>query len=504
MRANSFTVSIVCLLFLFLIISVCPTTPINPAAAAQGGIKSINPVVKKIVDSVSEERIAEILKKLESFETRNTFSDPNHPTRGIGAARRWIYEQMKSYSPRLQVSFDSYRLKKQGRIPRDVELVNVVAVLPGSLNKERHFIVSGHYDSLTISRSQGQQTRAAAVNDETQTNANLDRAEIFAPGVTDDGSGTAAVMELARVMSQFEFEKTIVFIAFAGEEQGLIGSTLYAAKARRENQIIDGVLNNDIIGSEVSGNGRTGNSSVNIFSEDPNDSPARQLARYIKEIGERYIPSMKVNLIFRHDRFGRGGDHSAFNLEGYAAVRFTTPNENFANQHSATDTFANTSPSYTARVTKINAAVLASLALAPKAPIVIAERSARRAPSGAGEQQQNEQQSEQRRDQQQDEQQRGRMSPMIGRGRSGYDAQLRWRNPDPEPDLAGYIVVARATTAPYWEKEIFVGNVNEFVLENVSIDELVFGVKAVDKDGNESLVSAYVNPPRQKAVYETY
>ncbi|HXF04511.1 MAG TPA: M20/M25/M40 family metallo-hydrolase [Blastocatellia bacterium] len=409
----------------------------------------INPVIKQIVDSVSEERIAAILKKLESFETRNTLSDPTHPTRGIGAARSWIFEQFKSYSPRLQVRYDTYMVKKQGeRIVRDVELRNVVAVLPGTTQPQRQIIISAHYDSLAIVRRDGQ--------------VDWSQTEVFAPGVTDDGSGTAAVMELARVLSQYEFEKTLVFIAFAGEEQGLVGSTLYAQKARRENHQIEAVLNNDIIGSDVTGSGARDNRSVRIFSEEPSDSLSRQLARYVKRIGEAYVPSMRVDLIFRHDRFGRGGDHTPFNHQGYAAVRFTTPNENYANQHTATDTFENCSPAYTALVTKVNAAVAASLALAPKPPIVTNERGA----------------------------------PLIGRGRSGYAAHLRWRNDAPEADLAGYAIVIRATTAPDWEREIFVGNVTEYVLEDVSIDAFTFGVKAIDRDGNESLVSAYVNPPR--------
>jgi hypothetical protein len=435
-------------------------------------MKSINPAVKQIVDSVSEEHIAATLKKLESFETRNLFSEDDNPTRGIGAARRWIYDQFKSYSSRLQVRYDSYRVKQAGRIFRDVELHNVVAVLPGTLHPERHILLSAHYDSLALKK--GPETLAAG--EDLQFNA--DNMEDKAPGVTDDGSGTAAVLELARIMSQCEFEKTIVFVAFAGEEERLIGSALYAEKAKAAGEIIDAVLNNDIIGSDVSGNGRINNGAVSVFSEEPNDSLSRQVARYIKDIGERYMPSMRVDLIFRHDRFGRGGDHTPFNQEGYAAVRVTTPNENFANQHTTTDTFANTSVSYTTRVARINAAALASLALAPNAPVVVEEIT-------KGER-------------------KGQFTPMIARGKSRYAARLRWKNEKPEPDLGGYAVVMRATTSPYWEREIFVGNVTEFELPDVSIDTSVFGVKAVDRDGNESLVSAYVNAPLRKIKIDTY
>jgi len=460
-----------------------------PCAHAQ--MKTVNPTVQKIVDSVSQERITEILKKLEGFQTRGIFSEQDNPARGIGAARRWIYDRFKSYSPRLQVSFDSYRVKKgKGRIIQDVDLYNVVAVLPGKLNPERQFILSGHYDSIAMLRRNPD--GSAAVPTDGQTGAggaagegasgpppfDLSMLAPVEPGVTDDGSGTAAVMELARVMSQYEFEKTIVFVAFAGEEMGLVGSSLYARKARKENQIIDGVLNNDIIGSEVSGNGRIDNSTISVYSEDPDDSTSRQLARYVKDVAERYLPSIKIDLVFRADRIGRGGDHTPFNQEGYPAVRVTTPNENYANQHSVTDTFENTSVSCASRVIQANAAALASLALAPKAPVTN-----EMIKSGA---------------------RKGQLTPMISRGKTRYDAALRWKNENPEPDLLGYVIVMRKSTAPYWEKEIFVGKVTEYTFKDVSIDDVIFGVKAVDRDGNESLVAPYIPGPRQKLEIETY
>ena len=459
-----------------------------PCAHAQ--MKSVNPTVQKIVDSVSQERITEILKKLESFQTRGIFSEQDNPTRGIGAARRWILDQFKSYSPRLQVSFDSYRVKKgKGRLIQDFELHNVVAILPGKLNPERQFILSGHYDSLALLRrnpdgsaavppADGQAAGAAGEGAPTPPPFDLSMLASVEPGVTDDGSGTAAVMELARIMSQYEFEKTIVFVAFAGEEMGLIGSSLYARKARKENQIIDGVLNNDIIGSDVSGNGRIDNSTISVYSEDPADSTSRQLARYVKDIAERYLPSLNIDLVFRADRLGRGGDHTPFNQEGYPAVRVTTPNENYANQHTVTDTFANTSVSYASRVIQTNAAALASLALAPKAPVTNELIT-----SGA---------------------RKGQLTPMISRGKTRYDAALKWKNENPEPDLLGYAVVMRKSTAPYWEKEIFVGKVTEYTLKDVSIDDVIFGVKAIDRDGNESLVAPYVPGPRQRIEIETY
>ncbi|MGI8959771.1 MAG: M28 family peptidase [Bryobacteraceae bacterium] len=428
---------------------------------------SINPQIQEIVSQISADKIADIQKKLESFGTRNIYSSTDDPVHGIGAARKWIAAQLRSYSPRLQVSFDKHRLAKQGRAFRNVEIWSVLAVLPGTSEPERHVIVSGHYDSIHMVYRSG-------VNGERELAPEATVAAP-APGVTDDGSGTAAVMELARVMSRYQFRKSIVFIAFAAEEYGLFGSGLYAEDAAAKHDIIEGVFNNDIIGSDQSGNAETSNRYVNVYSEEPNDSNSRQLARYMKQMAERYQPGFQVNLVFRHDRFGRGGDHSPFNGAGYAAVRITTPMENFSNQHTATDTFANTAPAYTALVTKANAAAIAALALAPKAPDL-------RTPPATG----------------------GRVfaSP-LSRG-TGYDALMTWQNDRPEPDLLGYAVVMRSTTSPVWEKQVFVGNVTNYTLPNVNIDEVVLGVKAIDRSGDESPVSAYVTPPYQQRKIETY
>jgi hypothetical protein len=479
--------------------------------------KSVNPKIQEMLGKVSEDRIKAILEKLESFGTRNTMSNPDDPMHGVGAARTWILNEMKSYSPRLQVRFDKYRVKKQGqRIFKDVDLWNVVAVLPGTKHPETQVVVSGHYDSLNLgTRPAGQAAGPGAdaapgggagggfagAQTANMTPADFEKAaNLPAPGVCDDGSGTSTVMELARVMSQYEFEKTIVFVTFAGEEQGLIGSSLLAAKAHKESQVIEAVLNNDIVGTDVAGNGRTGNSAVAIYSDESMDSISQQLSRYTKEIGERYLPGFKVNTIFMGDRLGRGGDHTPFQWEGFAAVRVSTPNEIYANQHRATDTLANMSVPYTTKVARLNLAVAASLALAPKPPVVMQEPRA----GGAG---------------------RGtdaasptggatgtpgaagaaggrRPGPMIARG-SGYDAVLRWRAVGGDDDIEGYSVLVRDTRSPYWEQEIYVGKVNTYTLKDVSIDELKFGVKAIGKNGSESLVTAYVYPPRQRTEIET-
>lgn len=441
--------------------------------AAELPPRSINPQVQAIVSQVSAERIADIQRKLESFGTRNIYSATDDPAHGVGAAREWIAQQFRSYSPKLQVSFDKHRLAGNPgkRYFRNVEIWNVVAVLPGTGEPERHVMVSGHYDTINLVYKQDANGKRVLDNEGVVAAS--------APGVTDDGSGTAAVMELARIMSQYQFRKTIVFVAFAAEEYGLFGSGFYAEDAVKRHQIIDGLFNNDIIGSNVKANGETSNKYVNVYSENPEDSVSRQLARYLKSAGERYQPGFEVNLVFRHDRFSRGGDHSPFAAAGYPAVRVTTPMENFDNQHTATDTFANTAPAYTALVAKVNAAAVASLALAPKPPEL------RVPPPAEG---------------------RSYTSALSrgGKGEKGYDAVMTWHNDHPEPDLAGYEIVVRKTTSPLWEREIFVGNVLSYTLPNVNIDEVVLGVKAVDRDGNESTVSAYVTPPYVQPKIPTY
>ena len=480
-------------------------------AKAQAPITGINPTVKKIVDQVSEERIGAIMKHLGEYGTRFVGSEQDSETRGIGAAQRWIEKEFKSYSPRLEVSLDHFSVKKSQRVSKDVELNNVVAILPGTTDKDRYVIIGGHYDSIALRRGAGNAQRT-----DDGTPANAADVDPDAPGVADDASGTTATMELARVMSQYQFDKSIIFIAFAAEEIGLNGSRNFADEAKEKKMTIEAMLNNDIIGTDVSGNGSSANGHVRIFSEGPEDSPSREIARYAKEIGERYVPQMTVDLIFRRDRFSRGGDHTSFVRDGFGAIRFTTPSENYANQHTATDTFANASVPYTTRVAKVNAAVLASLALAPKPPVV-------QLPPGQGRGGRGGQGGGQGRGAQSGgtpggtagdtngatgsrgaagtpEEQAARRAafanrPGLSRGRGGYDAALRWTNPNPEPDLAGYAIVIRDTTSPVWQREIYVGNVMEYTLPDFSIDDVVIGVKAIDKDGNQSLVAAYDQAP---------
>jgi hypothetical protein len=508
---------------------------------ARADEKAVNPQVRKIMDDVSEDRMKAILEKLVSFGTRNTMSNQDDPAHGVGAARQWILNEFKSYSPRLQVRFDKYRVKKQGqRIFKDVDLWNVIAVLPGTKFPESQILISAHYDSLNLGNRPPGGGAAAGPGSEAplpigerpqMTLEEFEKnAELPAPGACDDGSGVSAVMELARVMSHYEFDKTLVFVAFAGEEQGLIGSNLLSAKSHKENQIIEAVLNNDIIGTDTSGNGRFGNTSVSVYSDETMDSPSQQLARYAREIGERYMPAFKVNTMFLGDRLGRGGDHTPFQLEGYAAVRFSTPNEIYANQHHATDLLENMSVPYTARVARINAVVAASLAMAPKPPVIMREPRAGANGRGAGTNAQaggttpggTQAGSTAATDGNSTgaaastaDAGRGagtpagtgpggrRPAPMISRGRSGYDALLQWRVVGPDDNIKGYVVVMRSTTSPYWEKEIYAGKVTEYTLKDVSVDEVKLGVKAIGLDGSESLVTPYVYPARQKTEIQT-
>ena len=371
-------------------------------------------------------------------------------------------------SPRLQVRFDDYEIPAQGtRIVRDVRLRNVVAVLPG--RTPRRIYVSGHYDTVARPATSSTASVTGGIGASSSgartasANGGFDWAagDLPAPGANDDGSGTALTMEAARVLAQsgIEFDATLVFVAFAGEEQGLVGAHLHAQKAVAEKAVIDAVFNNDIVGNSQGGNGIIDAESVRVFAEGPEDSLSRQLARYIQRAAARYVPSHRVRLIARHDRFGRGGDHTAFNQRGFAGVRFSEANENYARQHVVDDTPDGVDAVYLARNTRVNLAGVASLALAPAAPAIASERG----------------------------------QPLLDRHPSGYDARLRWKA---SAGAAGYRIFWREAWTPDWQFERHVGNVTEVVLRDVSIDDYVFGVAAIGPGGHESLVSVYVNPPR--------
>src|SRR4051812_15690670 len=340
-------------------VAVLMSLGLAPSVASAG--PEADPRIATLVAEVSPARLEATLRKLESFQTRHLLSATDTPGRGIGAARQWILDEMKSYSPRLQVSFDTYRIPRQGeRVTREVELRNVMAVLPG--RTARRFYVSGHYDTVARlvpappppptppSHSRRRARPSPAPSPSPSPAGPVSASGGFdwtsgdnpAPGVNDDGSGTALTMELARVFAQsgLEFDATLVFICFAGEEEGLVGAKLHAQRAEAEKLRIDGVLNNDIVGNAVGGQGVKDTGSVRVFSEGPEDSPSRQLARAVRRDAALYAPEQRVRLIARYDRFGRGGDHIAFNDHGYAGVRFTESKENYSHQHTVEDTFA--------------------------------------------------------------------------------------------------------------------------------------------------------------------
>lgn len=437
----------------------------SPIASA-GPAQDLDPEITRLVASVSEERLGTILKKLESFETRNTLSSTDSPTRGIGAAREWIRQEMQGYSPRLQVSFDAYNILKQGRITRDVEIRNVMAVLPGK--SARRIYISGHYDTVAFAGGQGNANAGGAPgsrNSSADPSAPLDNP---APGVNDDGSGTAVAIELARVFSQsgIDFDATLVFMAHVAEEQGLMGAWLHANRAVDQKISIQAVLNNDIVGNDTGGNGIVDGATIRVYSEGPEDSPSRSLARFVQRWGARYVPSHRVRPMARPDRFGRGGDHTAYNQLGFAAVGFRESRENFDRQHDPRDTFEGISLPYLAQNARVNAAAAATLALAPPPPSVTNERG----------------------------------QPSITRAPSGYDANLSWA---PSPRAAAYRVFWRETWVPDWQHDLTVGNVTNVVLPNLQIDDYVFGVAAIDAAGHESSVTAYVSPARAEMNIKT-
>lgn len=427
-------------------------------ANAQTTIIKQDPAIKNMVEEVSADYLEASVRKLVSFGTRHTLSDTTSKTTGIGAARNWIKSEFEKYSKasggRLKVSFDTFIQPADGRrVPKDATLKNVIATLPGTNPEDdRIFIVSGHYDS-----------RVSQANDATSE----------APGAVDDASGTAISLELARIMSKHKFSATIIFVAAVGEEQGLYGSTHLAEKAKAEGWNIAGMITNDIVGNTYgSETDLKDNRSVRVFSEGvpvmetkeqaalriaiggENDSPARELARYIKEVAERYVDQLDVKLIYRRDRYLRGGDHTPFSLAGFPAVRFTEMNENFDRQHQDLRTengreygdlpdFADYN--YIQKVGRMNLAVLANIASAPPQPVNVA----------------------------------------IVTSDLTNNTTLKWDAPKGNKP-AGYYILMRETTSPYWEKKLFVTELQKTI--PYSKDNYFFGVQSVDSDGHESSI----------------
>ncbi|MEE8398624.1 MAG: M28 family peptidase [Desulfobacterales bacterium] len=417
-----------------------------------------NPKLYDIVAAASAERIEADIRKLAGFGTRNTFSDTRSDTRGIGAARRWIkaeFEQIsKDCGDCLEVSFQRNLVKAKGnrRIPQDTWVVNVVAIQRGSRYPNRHLIMSGDIDSRA---SDG----ADAVTD--------------APGANDNASGMAGTLEAARILTQYKFPTTIVYAGLSGEEQGLFGGKHMAGVARKEGWEIVGVLNNDMIGNIEGIDGVVENNTFRVFSEptpvtEPDetrkrrrfyggevDGPSRQLARYVHRMTDMYITNLDAIMIYRLDRFGRGGHHKPFNDEGFPAIRIMETHENYTRQHQNIrtengidygDVIEGVNFDYAARLTAVNAITLAALAWAPPEPKAV----------------------------------------RIG-GAVQPSTRLAWDGVA-DPDLAGFKICWRDTTAPQWQYSRFVGKVTSFTLENIVVDNYLFGVAAVGKDGNESVV----------------
>jgi hypothetical protein len=434
--------------------------------SAPGRAQTVDPRIEKLVAAVSEERLQQLLQKLSSFKTRNTCSDTNAPD-AIGAARQWILDELKRTSPKLQVSFDAHQVESIRGCQGTIDLRNVMAVLPGKT--PRRIYVSGHYDSLNLG-ARGQQasnsgSQSAQRGQSPQGAANQQRPardpNVIAPGANDDGSGTVLSMELARVFAEsgIEFDATLVFMTVAGEEQGLVGAGAHAKAAKEQKVPVQAWFNNDIVGGSRGGDGSIDGATIRIYSEGPEDSPSRSLAQFARRVGAIYVPNHRVRLMARRDRFSRGGDHSALNQHGFAAIGFRESRENYAKQHGPDDTIDGVDFKYLAQNARVNAAGMATLALAPPPPVVTNERGA----------------------------------PSIDRRPSGYDAHLRWQ---PSPGAAGYRIFWRNAWAPDWEHELAVGNITEYTFPKMNIDDWVFGVAAVDAAGHESTINAYVTPPR--------
>ncbi|MFC4700755.1 M28 family metallopeptidase [Glaciecola siphonariae] len=416
-------------------------------------------VLHDIADAISASNIEQDISTLVSFGTRHTLSETESETRGIGAARRWIKAEFDKISADcggcLEVFYQSEVISGERRIPDPVEVVSVIAIQKGTSDPNRYVLMSGDIDS-----------RVSDVMNFTDDS----------PGANDNASGVAGTLEAARVLSKYKFNGSIVYAALAGEEQGLFGGRILADYAKANNWQLKAVLNNDMIGNIEGVNGVIDNTSARIFAEGTRhietddearrrrftggevDSPSRNLARYIDMMADRYIDNLDTMVVYRLDRFGRGGHHRPFNDLGYPGVRIMETNENYNRQHQDLrteggivygDTIDGVDFDYAAKLTALNAVSLASMAWAPKPPTKVEI-------SGA-------------------------VQPST---------TLKWSELDPEenPQLKGYKIYWRYTDAPQWQFSRYVGKVSEFTLENIVIDNYFFGVASVSNDGFESPV----------------
>jgi len=420
-------------------------------------IVSRNKDIDQMVKSVSQDSLKSYITKMVSFGTRNTLSDIKSKTKGIGAARNWVVGKFNQFGKqgdgRLTAYLDTITFKPDGkRVDQPTLLGNAIAILKGTdPNDKRVYVVSGHLDSR--------------VTDVMNRASN-------SPGANDDGSGVAGVIEAARIMSQYKFPSTIIFVAVSGEEQSLLGSGFMADKAKKEGWNVDAMLNNDMIGSNNSSETQIiDNTRLRVFSEGlpayeldknaksirqfglENDGKSRQLARYVKEVGERYVDQLEVKLIYRNDRFLRGGDHTPFVENGFTAVRITEMNENFDHQHQDLRTKNGIKYGdlqefmdfeYLRKNTAVNIAVLANLAKAPSAPIEV----------------------------------------KIDVKNLSNASLLYWKAPA-NGNVKGYYVLMRETSNPVWEKKFFTSATK--ITLPYSKDNYLFAVQSVGNEDNESL-----------------
>jgi hypothetical protein len=417
----------------------------------------VHKLLTEISTATDAERLEKDVKTLVSFGTRHTLSDTISNTRGIGAARRWVKKSFETISKNcnncLTVSYLSDMVIADGRrIVKDTKVVNVMAIQKGTQYPNHYIIMSGDIDS-----------RISDPNNFTDD----------APGANDNATGLAGTIEAARILSKYQFPMSIIYVGLSGEEQGLYGGKIMAEFAKKNGWNILGVLNNDMIGNIEGINGVIDNSTFRVFSEAISmdtsdkekaamrfyggeiDGPSRQLARFIDKLTDEYMTNLDAIMIYRLDRFGRGGHHRPFNDAGFTGVRIMETNENYTRQHQDIryennikygDVLDGVNFDYVAKLTAVNCITLAAIASAPLAPenVMIA----------------------------------GAVEPST---------RLKWTNPNDE-NIIGYKIYWRATTSPQWEFSRFIGNLTDYTLKNIVIDNYLFGVASVGKNGAESLI----------------
>ena len=434
----------------------------SPTGAAPGPGVAVRPQrpsgeLRRMLGEIDHRRIEAIIRRLVAFGTRHTLSSQDDPVRGIGAARDWLFDQMQGIAAtsggRMTVAKQSFVQPAGSRIPAPTVITNVIAAITGSVTPSRMYVVTGHYDSRVTDVLNG---------------------TADSPGADDDASGVAVVLELARVLATRQPDATIVLAAVAGEEQGLFGSTFMAAQLKAAGANIQGMFSNDIVGSSTDEKGDRHPHTVRLFNEGPptsetaqqvsirqsiggeNDYNSRQLSRFVLSVAQNDATDMSVRSVWRRDRYLRGSDHIPFLQQGYPALRFTEPAENFAHEHQDVrvengvqfgDMIEFCDFPYIARVARVNLATIWSLSQAPGTPTGV----------------------------------------RIDTTQLTNQSTLTWQR-GAEPDLAGYEVLWRETTAPDWTNVIGVGDVTSVTID-LAKDNVMFGVRAVDAAGHHSPVA---------------